>query len=243
MFSIYEFSEEENRLVRDAPKQFGNYFKLAKDTVDYSWGFIETIEPQAYVFNAFLTQVNKSLSLALLSIVRMHTAQSFQVIRNAIESASLACFALCNPNENNFIRRDVSDPNKLYEKSKVKYKAYSWLDEKYPKYSKHLSMIKSDFINKFYAHSNLIDAKTNVLYGDNKVYNTVFDDMTPLTIRMQLVSLSNLTLLIIELMGLVMNEYPLARVKAGHTERINHFRAINMNQFKTIRRDPLYPTT
>lgn len=240
MFSIYDLSNEENRLVQEAPKNFGQFFKLTKDTIDYSWVFISSVEPKGHVFNAFLTQANKSLSLALLSLIRYHNAQSHQSIRNAIESIALACYALYAPNENNYVRFDTSD-NKLIDKPKVKIKAYKWLDENYPNYSSHLETIKTDFINKMYAHSNLIDALTKIKHTDSRVYNSVFDDINPITVKMLLVSLANLTIMMVELVGLVLNDYPLAKVKVGHNERIEHFRILNMNQFKTIRNDPLYP--
>ncbi|WP_340018405.1 hypothetical protein [Paenibacillus sp. FSL H3-0457] len=240
MFSIYELADEENHLIMEASNNYGQFFNLAKDTVDYSWKFVGPIQDNAYVFNAFLTQASKSLSLALLSIVRHHLTQTYQLLRNAIESISLACYSLHKPEENNYVRFDP-DSEKLLDKPKVKVKAYKWLNESYPKHSKHLEKIKSEFINKMFAHSNLIDAVTSVKYSDSNTHNSVFDDIKPLTLKMMLVSLSNLTIMMVELVGEVLKDYPLAKLKVGFDEQIQHFRAINMSQFKTINADPSYP--
>jgi hypothetical protein len=240
MFSIDDLSNEENRLVREAPEQFGQFFKLTKDTIDYSWDFISSLDLNAYVFNAFLTQANKSLSLALLSIIRYHNVQSHQLIRNAIESIALACYALDNPNQDNFVILDESKKI-LLDKPKVKVKAYKWLNEHYPKHSGHLNMVKTEFINNYYAHSGLIDAATNIKHSEEEFLNSAFDDIHPLIVKMLLVSLSNLTIMMIELVGLVLNDYPLAKVDIGHNERIQQFRELNLNQFITIRTDPSYP--
>ncbi|RTZ37899.1 hypothetical protein EJ573_01440 [Paenibacillus polymyxa] len=234
MFTIFELSNEENRLVQEAKNNFGQYFTFSKDMVDYFWTFVNQIDAPAYVFNAFLTQAGKSLSLSLLSIVRHHVAQSYLVLRSAIESVTLACYALYKPDENNFVRRDENNPQFLHEKSKVKNKAYEWLGQKYPIHSDRLKFAKSDFINKYFAHSNLIDAITNVIHGQSKFFNSVFDDSSPLTIKIRLVSFSNLIIVMADLIGLVLKDYPLAKVKFDHEEQIKRFYAISKSLHQRI---------
>ncbi|WP_405156063.1 hypothetical protein [Paenibacillus sp. FSL K6-0108] len=51
MFSIYDLSKEEDRLIQNAKDSHGRYFTFTKEVIEYSWTFIEKIDATAYVFN------------------------------------------------------------------------------------------------------------------------------------------------------------------------------------------------
>lgn len=243
MFSIYELSDEENRLVQEAKNNYGRYFTFAKDVVEYSWTFIDKIDARAYVFNAFLTQMNKSLSLSLLSIIRLHTIQSYQSLRSAIESVGLASYSLYKPEQNNYVRKNPELPGHLIAKSKSKVdeKVNKWLDINYPIYSEKLKHLKTNHINKYFAHSNLVDALTNVKFVETKSYNSVFDDNNLMLTKIQLTSLSNTTILMTDLLGLALDDYPLAKVNSSHREKLEQFYSINKQMYNNLKKDPSFP--
>ncbi|WP_338593161.1 hypothetical protein V6669_09345 [Paenibacillus sp. Y5S-9] len=241
MFSIYDLSKEEDRLIQNAKDIHGRYFTFTKEVIEYSWTFIEKIDATAYVFNAFSTQMNKSLSLSLLSIIRLHTIQAYQSLRNAIESVGLASYSLYKPNQNNYVLDNPEFPGHLIAKKGVSDKVNKWLNNNYPSHSDKLRSIKSEHINKHFAHSNLTDALTNVHYIDNKTYNSVFDETSFILTKIHLVSLSNMAIHMIDLLGNVLKDYPLAKIKTGHSVKLDGFHRTCRQQYLSLKNDATFP--
>ncbi|RJG26721.1 hypothetical protein [Paenibacillus thiaminolyticus] len=239
MFNIYELSDEENRLVHIAGERYGEIFFLAKEVVEYSWLFVPSISQRVFVFNAFLTQINKMISLALLSILRHHTVQSQMSLRTALESTILACYALYKPDESEFIQENIDFPGTLLEKRSVKNKAYKWIEKNYKQYSEKIEYSKKT-INNLFAHSNLINAFRNVEYG-RKANSSVFD-MTPELIQKVYIShLTNSFILQIDLIGKVIHDYPLCKLNPDFHEKIDYFYSKNKSHFDKLKQDPDYP--
>ncbi len=122
-FEIFQLSEQEDVLIKEAAQKYGDTFQNAHDLVFLTGSFISNIESDGYVFSLFIIQVQKSLTLALLSCLRNHDVQFHMMLRYALESAVLAGYALHNTNFDDFACKD-SDGS-LYPKKKQKKKRIS----------------------------------------------------------------------------------------------------------------------
>jgi hypothetical protein len=95
-------AEDEYNLIQNAPQKYGKYYENAKDFVFLSWNFSKKFNKNAWVFIAFVSQIRKSLTLALLSALRKHDTQTCVMLRFVLEFAVLACYSLENKDEETF---------------------------------------------------------------------------------------------------------------------------------------------
>ena len=157
-----DLSKEEHSLVEKAPSKFGPDYINAHDLVFFSWSFISSVKPAAYVFSLFLSQIQKSLVLCLLSALRDHDVQFHMMLRQTLENASLAAYALFETDQNAFCTIDEHDL--LYSKEKVNKKAYKWLDKNYKDHSDKIKNMK-DEINNSYAHASILPTSQNLYFN------------------------------------------------------------------------------
>ncbi|QSF43253.1 hypothetical protein [Paenibacillus tianjinensis] len=242
MVSILECSEEEHRLIQEAQNTYDKYFISACECVDFSWDFIQSVSAEAFVFNAFLTQTNKFLQLSLLSLIRHHTMQCYLNLRTAIESTTLACYALHKTDENEFIKRHDVYNDILLEQPGIKTKANKWLDLNYKTHSEKLKIAKTDNINKYYAHSNLVSAFSNVDFTDpNMSYSNFFDKKDIFTMKFELMALGNIALTQIDLIGIVIHDYShLAKLAVDFEERKSLLFQNNFFLYDQLTKEPFH---
>ena len=176
-YLITELSKHENRLIEEAPKEYGSIFENAHDLIFLTGNFIDRISPDGFVFSLFLPQVQKALTLSLLSCLRNHNVQFNMLLRYALESAVLAGYALKNINIDDFCFTDQQ--NCLYPKEKVKTKAYKWIEKDYPGYSEKIKFMK-DTINESFAHANILSTSDNFNFYGKVIKSEFFDKVDPL---------------------------------------------------------------
>lgn len=196
---------------------------------------------EAYVFNAFLTQTNNSLQLSLLSLIRHHTVQSYLNLRTSIESTTLACYSLYQPDEYVFIKRHDTYKDILIEQTNVKNMANKWLDQTYAEHSKKLKLTKTDNINKYYAHSSLTTALMNIDYDiPDLSMSNFFDKIDIFTLKFQLMLLANSAITQIDLISKVLIDYPRASLISDFDAKLTDLFTKNHDLYQEIIKDPIY---
>lgn len=173
--TIEDIIEEERDLVFDADEKHGEYWSNAVAFGGLLSFGIESVDFDRYVFATFLSQVKKYHLLASLSAVRLHHVQAMMDLRQMIEAAACAAYAIANPDIDGFVVKDES--GMLDADRKLVGMRYKWLDKHYPTGSQALKNLKK-LINDSSAHSNLIYAHKNFGLGDEaRTFSTPYFDV------------------------------------------------------------------
>jgi len=203
---ILQLSEAENELVKYAHETYGHIFENAHDLVFLTWNFLSDVKPDAWVFTLFLSQLQKSLTLSLLSTLRNHDVQFHLVLRYALESAVLAAYALHDANIDSFGYTD--DKEVLHQNEKVKDKAYKWIEANYETYSEKIKHMKKT-INQSFAHATIIATPQNIYFQNSKIGNLFFDKEDQLMTKQRLWWLANVSFGLLDFFSKVISRYPL----------------------------------
>jgi len=158
-FNIFQISEEENQAIKDASSKYGEHFELANNIVSFFWEYITSMEDKTLCFESFLNSARKAISLALLSILRRQDVQCQMMMRQFIEAACLAGYAMENRELGSF--GNFSEDGSLEINDTAKEKAYKWIQKNYPEDSKVLKNMKGK-INELAAHVNIVTATLNL---------------------------------------------------------------------------------
>ena len=149
------------------------YYKVGHEVVDYLWNYISGFDSEyGLAFTLFLGQFRISITQTLLSILRLHSVQGLITLRYALESAALACYALFSTELKSFCSVDEYDRTVPLEKSLKK--AYVWLENIDPEYSRHLKLRKK-IINDYWAHCNILPTSQNLEIVSNTADIVYFD--------------------------------------------------------------------
>src|SRR3989339_1493840 len=172
-YNLIKLSTDENAFVTSAEKDYGEIYVNANSFVNLLWHFIgNNVHPHAWMFMMFMSQVKKSMTLALLSFIRRHDVQGHLMLRHALESAVFACYSLNNPDSEEFGK--INEKGSVDLSDKGKENAYKWIEDNYERYSKIIE-IKKKRINKLYAHSNIMTSHSNFKVTEQQVINSYFD--------------------------------------------------------------------
>jgi hypothetical protein len=239
MLSIYKISSEENNLIQNAEETYKAHFKHALESVKFAWEFIREINPEVWVFQSFFSAGCNSIYLAFISVLRQHTIQAEMNIRQALEAFVLACYALEFTNENNYVYKDEN--GFVREKSKVKGKAYKWLENKYPYHNKKVRYFK-DRVNELFAHPSLITTFYNSSMEDEYFRTSYFDNDTEIMIKLRLWMIANISLGTVDLIELVLKDYPKAKYCFGYNEKKEALWNSDNKIKEIIKKDPEFPS-
>lgn|GEM_PF-2789343 len=220
---ICEISEYENQMILLSEDKYGKYYQNTIDALTLISEGIVHVENEAFVFKAFYFQLEKSLHLSLLSILRWHNIQASIMMRYAIESSTMAAYSLFSTNTDEYLYKDERGLATIREK--VKGKCYGWLEENYSHYSDVLKT-KKDMINMFGAHSNLFNAFKN-FDKDNFEFH-LFDNLNEDDIRGFLWNIGNTAILIMQLLWEISKEYEYITFTESYTEKLNEIIKDNM---------------
>lgn len=217
MISIEDLSETENILVNSASKEYGPIYENSRSLVLLMSEFIFKISrPEAWIFIGFLTQVQNSLYLALLSTIRRHDVQSLMMLRYSLESAVLACYALFDINPDNYAVIEPDDSLKI--KGRVREKANRWLEANFKEHSGKIKYFK-DVINDTSAHANFGPVFSNADFSKSEeIINHIFDDNLEdkehheLMIRQRLWWIGNISFGLLDLFYGAIIKYPLVEL-------------------------------
>lgn len=209
-FKIEDLSAAENELIQKAHEDFGIIFDNANGLVSAIWHFTSSGDiKKAWIFISFLSNIQKSLTLSLLSTIRGHDAQSQMMLRQSLESSVLASYALYETNSDEFGTIDPKGALQMDEK--VFDKARKWLEGNYKEYSEKIKFMK-DTINTNAAHSNILVAMKNVDFKDITIEASFFDKPDKLITESQLWWIGNISFGLIDLFSKVIHDFPLVKL-------------------------------
>ncbi len=216
-FKIEKLSNDENELVKKAYIDYGDEIQLAQRAISLIWNYVLEIGDKAEIFAHFISQIQKSLHLALLSIIRRHQQQFFVGIRYVLESAVLACYALEKPNLDEF--RKYDDNGVPYPSEPNEGKAYAWFDKHYEKFSEEIKDLKTR-INKHYAHANIVLTANNTSQIDDKLKIDFFDKDDKEFTSVLIWLLCKVCRLLLRLFEKVVEDFHVVKLPEGHSEKV-----------------------
>lgn len=151
-------------MILTAPDRYGQHYESALAWTMFLTRFVRSIDAEIFIFGAFLSQVKKHHTLALLSAVRLHKVQSMMNLRQVLEAGACAAYAIANPDPKDFV--DVDNHGLLDPSKKLTVKRYKWLEQNYRAGSDAIKEMK-DQINVSTAHANLLNTY-NTFQPDDK---------------------------------------------------------------------------
>ncbi|MCS7460362.1 hypothetical protein N0M98_09430 [Paenibacillus doosanensis] len=218
MLTIEELSEIEHEEIISARSKYNNFFTNAKEIVEFTNQFLDQYsnKQESYLFFMFYSQMNISLKLAFLSIVRRHDAQTGMNIRYALETAVLAMYALKNPTIEEYYKESGS----AEELGKVKKAANNWFDTKYKEFSDNVKNLKVQLSNHM-AHANLSQVINSFSLSGREGFETSFFDSEDVDkTKERLRWLGNICLSIIVQIVEISREYPHIQPADGYKEKL-----------------------
>jgi hypothetical protein len=207
----------EDILISEAPSLYGKYFENAYSLVSFVSGFYDKIAESRWVFQYFANQLQNSLFLALLSILRRHDTQANLMLRQSLENIVLAGYAAYNYDPAIF--GEISDDDTLVNKD-VRTKAYIWIDLKYPTHSVTIKSYK-DMINAYSAHANFLSTFSNSEQYESKIVSSFFDGSNEdpehydKMIKQRLWWIGNISLHGIDLFAQIINDLKISKTVDG----------------------------
>jgi hypothetical protein len=235
--SLLELSKDEHLLVERAPSELGPDFVNAHDLVFFTWSFVSSVKPEAHVFSLFLSQVQKSLVLCLLSAVRDHDVQFHMMLRYTLENASIACYALFQTDHDAFYTTDEEDI--LYPKKKVNEKSYKWLKENYREHSDKIKNMKN-IINDNFVHASILPTSKNLYCSDNRIGNRFFDFHDLLMTKYSLWWIGNVALGLLDLFAKVVERFPIVTLVDDFPQKMGSFSKENNRILNELKNNPRF---
>ena len=139
--TISDIIDTERSLVVEAPKRYGAFYDHAHCTTIELSNFLKSADVTQEVFIRFLSQMKKHHTLALFSTVRLHKVQAMMNLRQVLEAASCAAYAIRNPDPSNFVSMDKG--GLLHTPQNLTAQRYKWLDSNFPEGSETIKQIKA----------------------------------------------------------------------------------------------------
>lgn len=172
--TIGEILDSEREMVLKGAERYGEYFVNAADFNHLLNEFLVSINPDRFIFAAFLSQVRKHHTLALFSAIRLHHTQAMMDMRQVLEAGACAAYAIANTDTADFA--DANDQVIVNPSDTLTKKRYKWLEENYEKCSDAIKNMKG-LINSSAAHSNIVYAHTNFKFDTTtgKIDTPFFD--------------------------------------------------------------------
>jgi len=173
--TIDQILDGEKDLVLKGAERYGEYFVNAVDFNCLLNEFLKSVDPERFIFAAFLSQVRKHYLLALFSVVRLHHTQAMMNMRQVLEAGACAAYAIANIDVSGFA--DVDDRGIINPSDVLIKKRYKWLEKNYKIGSDAIKNMK-DSINNSVAHSNIIYTQKNFKFNaTSKNFETPFFDI------------------------------------------------------------------
>lgn len=152
-----EIIESEKQIVIDAKEKYGMYYSHAVKVQYLLKTFIEDIiSTNWYGSPAFIGQIKKHFTLALLSTLRLHDSQYQMNLRQMIEATSRAVFGIANSEKEHFFNK-VDEGRTIKEGQKISQEKYEWLEKNYSDSSDSLHSLKK-IINNLGLHTGFATA-------------------------------------------------------------------------------------
>jgi hypothetical protein len=179
-FTLVEAIAQEDRRFSTAEERLGSHPDMVRTGLELLRECVVTITHDHYMAATLLIAMQKSATLAYLSLLRDHTMQADANSRNLIEFAVLAAYMLAHPDEE--IVDVEGDPEAFQDPQKVRRKANKWLDVEEPTISAMLHEVKLA-INDSTAHGNVYGTHFSFDWDasgpDSPMFRGSFCDITP----------------------------------------------------------------
>lgn len=193
---------------------------------------------EAWIFISFLGKVHNSLLLALLATIRKHDVQTNMMLRQALESDVLACYALSEPVIESFTTEDQD--GLLSSRKDVRTRAYKWLEEEYEDHSVKIKHMK-DVINESSAHSDIMQTPTNYECLQDMMWIFIFDkDDEHSVTKQRLWWIANIAFGLIDLFSIVAKKCPLIDFVDDFAKRMSEYGSDNRKWKTKLMSDPRF---
>lgn len=138
---------------------------------------IKEVRPKVILFMTYKSQVDKTIFLAILSAMRLHSIQCFSMLRYAVDSMSLSAYILFNPENAIAIlsKKDATGKHDIKNTEKIADASYKWLASFDPKLSDRFKEVKAVVANPMGAHVSFASTSYNTQIK-KKVWLNVFDE-------------------------------------------------------------------
>jgi hypothetical protein len=175
--NIGEILESECLMVLSASERFGYFYDNAMGTNYLLQHGVAGVPHHRSLFARWASQLKKYHLLALWSFVRLHQIQGLMNLRQVLEAAVDAAFALAHPdNIEDYAREDRRGA--LVTSKSLKNKRYAWLEAHYKGGSDSIKALK-DAINDYGSHGSVVQTMHNFrveLEGPEPFFGTSFFD-------------------------------------------------------------------
>jgi hypothetical protein len=151
--TLPDIIETEHRLAMTAAERYGEYYKHAEAATSFISLFPKSVPPTLPIFARFWSLTKKHHLLALLSTVRLHGTQAMMDLRQTLEAAVCAAFAIVHTDPALFA--DTTAVGTLDSSQALSRRRYRWLDDNFPDASRYIKDHK-DRINNSTAHANIV---------------------------------------------------------------------------------------
>lgn len=223
--NLQEIIDSERELFLQAPKRYGEFFSFALDSFVLTENFIKSINQEAFIFAAFLSQIRKHHTLAFFSSTRLHHIQTMMNIRQVLEAGVCAGYAIAFVDPEKFARKKE---NTLDFNQDLIGKRYKWIEDNYPQKSEEIKRLK-DLINSSAAHSNIVYAHKNYSFDTlNKKFNIPFFDFEDeIHVKADLWLVGNVAMGIMDFLYGVNLDYKRFVCSDDYMKKINNLQRMN----------------
>jgi hypothetical protein len=168
----FVYSAEEHQKLLDAEDKYGNAFVNAYNASMMLSNIVMWPVNACDLFIRFYSQVKKYHVLSMISTVRLHRIQAKMDLRYFLESTVHAAFTLAHTDTKNYFDFDSRQIN---DSKNASSKAYKWIADTYPGYSKFIKDLTDD-INRLTAHAHVVNSAHNFDYVPGKEIITSYFD-------------------------------------------------------------------
>jgi hypothetical protein len=180
--TLQEIIETEQRLTLAARERYADHYALVETATAFLSLFVTSVPPTLPVFARFWSLSKKHHLLALLSTVRLHHIQAMLDLRQSLEAAVCAAFAIVHTDPALF----ADTKNGILESTKaLSTKRYRWLDKNFPEASQYIKEHK-DRINSSSAHANIVYTHQIFEHGEREFNLPFFDNEDPYHVQTDL---------------------------------------------------------
>jgi hypothetical protein len=127
--TLPEIIETEHRLAISAAERYGAYYAHAEAVTSFLSLFPKSVPSTLPIFARFWSLTKKHHLLALLSTVRLHQTQAMMDLRQTLEAAVCAAFAIAHIDPALFA--DITDGGVLDSSPRLARRRYKWLEDNF----------------------------------------------------------------------------------------------------------------
>jgi hypothetical protein len=180
--TLPDIIETEHRLTLAARERYADHYALAETATAFLSLFVTSVPPTLPMFARFWSLSKKHHLLALLSTVRLHHTQAVLDLRQSLEAAVCAAFAIVHTDPALF----ADTKNGILESTKgLSTKRYRWLEKNFPEASQYIKEHK-DRINISTAHANIVYTHRIFEQGKGEFNLPFFDNEDPYHVQTDL---------------------------------------------------------